>query len=347
MTVLSNTEYARCREKIVEGLEQIGFVDDLKGKKVLLKPNLLSPRTADSSVTTNPEFLGAVASVFLQRGATVSVGDSPARASAASVARVSGIEKVCNELSIPLVEFDEPVQVLLEKGVYRRFEIARPVLEADIVVNLPKLKTHSLTLVTFGVKNLFGCVPGSKKQGWHFRARNMSDFSRMLVELASYINPSLTIMDGVEGMDGNGPANGRKIYPGVIAISRDVFALDDAVASICGIKHSRVPILRIARELGFVSSYETVGDKIERIDLVLPETNYIAVYGARLLRRFVTKFPAIDHKRCIKCGNCESACPAGAITLESMKIDYSKCITCYVCHELCPENAILFRRRLL
>lgn len=345
VAILNSPEYAKCREKIAEGFDLLNFDDDVREKKVLLKPNLLSARTPDSSVTTHPEIVRAVAEIFLRRGAKVSVGDSPARVSTITAARAAGIESVCRELDIPLVDFDDPVSVVLQEGTYRNFEIARPVLEADLVVNLAKLKTHSLTLVTFAVKNLFGCIPGARKQGWHFRARNMGDFSRMLLDLARYLKPSLTVLDGVEGMDGNGPSNGRKIYPGIVALSRNVFSLDDAIAELFQVKHSKVPLLRMAREENLVGEYEIVGDGPVPARLVLPETNYIAVYGAGFLRHFVTKFPRIDRKNCIECRNCEKACPVGAIEIDRFRIDYSKCITCYVCHEICPENAIVFKRR--
>jgi formate hydrogenlyase subunit 6/NADH:ubiquinone oxidoreductase subunit I len=101
----------------------------------------------------------------------------------------------------------------------------------------------------------------------------------------------------------------------------------------------------MAREEGLVDEYEVVGDAPVPSRLVLPETNYIAVYGAGFLRHFVTKFPKIDKKKCIECRSCEKACPVGAIDIDRFRIDYSKCITCYVCHEICPENAIVFKRR--
>ncbi|WP_214061419.1 MULTISPECIES: DUF362 domain-containing protein [unclassified Mesotoga] len=346
VAVLSSPEYARCRKKISEGLDLIEFNETLQGKKVLLKVNLLSARSPENCVTTNPAFVRAVAEIFLERGAKVSIGDSPASVSTAVAAHASGIASVCEDLGVPLVDFDDPVPVVLEHGTYRSFEIARPVLETDLLVNLPKLKTHSLTQVTFGVKNLFGCVPGVKKQGWHFRVRNMKEFSVMLLDLAGYLKPSLTIIDGVEGMDGNGPSNGRIIRPGIIGISEDVFALDDAIAELFGVINSKVPILRLAREKGLVGNYKVVGDEVEPKKLSLPETNLIGVYGASLLRRLVTKFPKIDRKKCVSCRVCERACPAGAIDVSRFNIDYGKCIACYVCHELCPEDAIVFRRRI-
>lgn len=318
----------------------------MRNKKILLKPNMLSARAPAQAVTTHPEVVRAVASIFLELGARVSLGDSPAGVSTEVAAHASGIAQVCEELSIPLVDFDDPVSILLERGTYRRFEIAGPVLEADMVVNLPKLKTHSLTQVTFGVKNLFGCVPGARKQAWHLRVRNMTDFSLMLLDLASHLKPALTVLDAVEGMDRNGPSNGRKIHPGILAISSDVFILDDAVAELFGVNHSKVPILELAREMGLVEPYEVLGDDLKPEKLVLPETNLIAVYGANFLRRFATKFPLIDRSNCVSCRKCERACPAGAIELETFTIDYRKCITCYVCHEVCEKNAIHFKRRL-
>lgn len=346
VAILSSPEYKKCREKISEGLDLIGFDETLRGKKVLLKVNLLSARSPESCVTTNPLFVRAVAELFLGRGAEVSVGDSPASVSTSVAGYASGISQVCKELGIPLLDFDDPVQIVFDEGTYRSFLISKPVLETDLLINLPKLKTHALTRVTLGVKNLFGCVPGAKKQGWHFRVRNMKEFSKMLLDLAVHLKADLTVIDGIYGMDGNGPSNGRIIKPGIIGMSRDVFALDDAIAELFGVNHSKVPILQIARDRGLVGDYDIVGDEVHPEKLLLPETNFIGVYGAAILRRIVTKFPKIDRERCRSCRVCENACPAKAIDINRFAIDYNKCITCYVCHELCPEDAIVFTRRL-
>jgi len=319
------------------------------GDKVLVKPNLLAARSPEEAVTTHPSIVDAVLSLLLDLRAKPVLGDSPASGKTLYVARVAGIESVCKKYNVPVVGFDEGVQVRSKEGVYRRFVVAREVLEAESMINLPKLKTHSQMTITLAVKNTFGCIVGSAKQKWHFRAKDRNAFADMLIDLHRVIAPSLNILDAVIGMDGNGPSNGRIISPGFVAGSRDGFALDDSIIRMLKISPRFVPVASRAIRRGIVPYYDVVGDPMtygQRFTLPATAPLTFVPFG-RLLRRLATKFPSISASRCRRCGLCESHCPADAISVDNGAIDYKKCITCYVCQEVCPYDAVVFRRILL
>jgi uncharacterized protein (DUF362 family)/NAD-dependent dihydropyrimidine dehydrogenase PreA subunit len=255
---------------------------------------------------------------------------------------VTGVEDVCERLGVPCVPLDDPVEVSGE--VFQKIKISRKVLEADKVVNLPKLKTHSQMVMTLGVKNTFGCVVGLEKSSWHMRAKNYDDFANLLIDIHQIVSPVLTILDGVEGMEGNGPTNGKKKHFGLVAVSKNAFALDDAVCKALGIDHV-VYTVQHARKRRVVPDYEIVGTFHASIQL--PSTVSTLDRLSRTFSRFFVKYPKIDTRKCVKCRLCEERCPASAIDISSQRIDYQKCIRCYVCHEVCPQDAIKLVRRLV
>jgi len=177
-------------------------------KKVLVKPNLLSPRKPDEHVTTHPLVVKAVLEFLLALGVKPVVGDSPAVGNLERVARISGIKDVCDELGVELVPFEDCV--IVDGEIFRNIKIAKVVFEVDGVVNLPKLKTHSQMMMTLGVKNTFGCIVGIEKSSWHLRAGTDENFAKLLIDVHRVVSPILTVLDGVWGMEGNGPSNGEK-----------------------------------------------------------------------------------------------------------------------------------------
>ena len=336
----------RALEKIFSLLDVRGLFK--RGDRVLLKPNLLSARPPEEAVTTHPAVVDAVLSILLDAGIKPVLGDSPASGRTVNVARVAGLESVCKKYGVNTVSFDEGVPIKTDKGIYRRFVVAREVLETDSIINLPKLKTHSQMTMTLAVKNTFGCIVGSAKQKWHFRAKDRNAFADMLIDLHNIVAPSLNILDGVVGMDGNGPSNGRIISPGLIAASTSGFALDDYTVRIMGVNPRVVPTAFRAIQRNLIPLYEVMGDSYEyRRRFTLPATaplTFVPFVG--FLRRFTTRFPAISGSRCTKCRTCEKHCPVNAISVDNGTIDYRKCITCYVCQEICPYDAIAFKRSI-
>ncbi len=133
---------------------------------------------------------------------------------------------------------------------FGHLRLSQEAMEADAVINLPKVKSHTQLTLTLGVKNLFGCVPGKMKAWWHMEAGNPNRFGEMLVETARAIAPDLTILDGIIGHEGNGPSGGEPRFLGLLGASRDVFALDQAGVEILQVDPLAVPTVAAAQRLG-------------------------------------------------------------------------------------------------
>ncbi|MFA5354372.1 MAG: DUF362 domain-containing protein, partial [Thermodesulfovibrionales bacterium] len=224
---------------------------------------------------------------------------------------------------------------------FKKLEIARDAMETDLLINLPKLKTHAHMLLTLGVKNLFGCIVGMRKPEWHLRTgvdREM--FAKLLVRICQAVNPSVTILDGVLAMEGQGP--GRSGIPreiGVIVASTDTFSLDITAARLVGVPPEEVLTNRIALEEGLVD-----GELPEVKDYKLPDQSPL-IFGPQQLHGFMRKHliqrPECNDTICRHCGECWRYCPAKAITDDKkIRFDYEKCIRCYCCVEVCPYGAL-------
>lgn len=328
------------------------------GARVLLKPNLLRPATPEQVVCPHPELVRAVAQSCIDAGAArVRIGDSPGISTARRVAEKSGIAQVARELGIEVVEFEDTATVPTPEGfIHRQFTIAAEVLRSDIIINIAKCKTHAIMGLTLAVKNLYGVLVGKQKARWHFQCgRDHRFFARLLVELAYTVNPALSIVDAVVGMEGNGPGNGTPRHLGFIAASRDMLSLDRIVADIVGFSPDAIPTFAAARDMGFDIATEhihVVGDRIEDVAVrnLRPASHMhvegplpVRILGA-LLRRWMTTRPAVDPERCRSCGMCAQVCPASCISFPHKGgppvFDEQRCIRCFCCQEICPDGAI-------
>jgi uncharacterized protein (DUF362 family) len=236
-------------EKLLAPLGGMGaFVKP--GDRVLLKPNLLTGARPQKECTTRPEVVYAVAKMVLAAGGKPFLGDGPAFGSALGVAKANGYLPLLEELNLPVVEF-HGTRYQTVSDTFDHLRLSREAMEADVVINLPKVKSHVQLTLTLGVKNLFGCVPGKMKAWWHMEAGKDADrFGEMLVETARAIGPDLTIVDGILGHEGNGPSNGEPRLLGVLGASTDVFALDRAFVELLQIDPQRISTQRAANRLG-------------------------------------------------------------------------------------------------
>jgi len=328
------------------------------GDRVLIKPNLLKASPAANAVTTHPEIVRAAIRLAHEAGGVVQVGDSPGFGDLRKVCEKSGLLEVIQQEGAALQGLEEAVE-RKNRGQFHRFEISRAVVEADVVINLPKLKTHGMTTLTGAVKNLFGCIPGKRKVQWHFNTGvNHDAFARMLVELCALIQPRLTIMDAVIGMDGNGPGSGDPFSIGLVLAGRDPVALDVVSGAIVGVDPALLTVVRAAAAAGIG---ETVLDRIRLYgeenlaDLVvkgfrLPPQEHlewrVPEWSRRFLKEALTTRPVIDNGACIQCGICRAHCPQGAIDEKDgrLAIRYRDCIRCFCCQEFCPQGAITVGR---
>jgi uncharacterized protein (DUF362 family)/Pyruvate/2-oxoacid:ferredoxin oxidoreductase delta subunit len=325
----------------------------LAGQTVLLKPNLLAARDPARAITTHPVIVGAAIDYFQGLGARVSVGDSPAGA-VRGVRRVwenTGMLEICRCKGAEIVNLEAGGWV--SKSVSdRTYEIARSVYDFDRIVNMPKLKTHILTLMTASIKNMFGCVPGFRKSVLHVAHPDPGSMSRALVDIFSLVKPWITLVDAVDVMEGNGPSSGRVRHLGLLAAGDDCVALDAVLAEIIGLNPARVPTTWEAARRGLG---EVQGDRIE---VKGPEIGSLAVkdfdvpanwkfflipgFLGRLLARYVWVRPVVRREVCTGCGECVAICAAGAINLSSGRagVDDRMCTSCMCCHEACSVGAI-------
>ncbi len=220
------------------------------GDRVLLKPNLLTGARLGKECTTRPELVYTVAQLVLDAGGKPFLGDSPAFGSAKGVAVANGYMPLIAELNLQIVDFHGK-RYQTASDTFNHLLLCKEVMEADVVINLPKVKSHTQLTLTLGVKNLFGCVPGKMKAWWHMEAgKDANRFGQMLVETAQAINPDLTILDGIIGHEGNGPSNGEPRHLGVLGASSNVFALDRAMVEILKVAPDAVPTVAVQARLG-------------------------------------------------------------------------------------------------
>jgi len=221
-----------------------------KGDRVLLKPNLLTAGRVGKECITRPEIVYCVAQLVIEAGGKPFFGDSPAFGSARGVAEANGYLPLMEELNIPIVEFHGQRYETQSKA-FNHLRLSKEAMEADVVINLPKVKSHMQLTLTMGVKNLFGCVPGKMKAWWHMEAgKDEKRFGEMLVETARAINPDLTIADGIIGHEGNGPSGGEPRQLNVLGASADVFALDRSIVDMLNVDPALVPTVAASQRLG-------------------------------------------------------------------------------------------------
>jgi uncharacterized protein (DUF362 family)/Pyruvate/2-oxoacid:ferredoxin oxidoreductase delta subunit len=362
----SSVSIVKCQsydeEKVLGGLRQsidlIGGIGAFvkQGSRVLLKPNLLYGKSPEKAVTTHPAILRGMIQIVREAGGVPFIGDSPSVGGLMRTAEKAGIKAVGEEMRCPLVEFDKPVLPAKRKGkIFKQLEIDQTVLEADVIINLPKFKTHSLTLLTLGVKNLFGCVPGPRKALWHLKAgEDRKAFAQILVDIYQVIQPSLTILDGIVGMEGNGPNSGRPIPLGLILASRDSVSLDQIACDLVGISRESLLTNRVAIEQGLgKDGIEVVGERVEDVriphfqfpTLSQPDWN-LPGFLRRALKNALASKPVVQEEMCNACGRCSEICPPKALVRKEKDLvfDYGRCIRCLCCLEVCPEGAISIKQ---
>lgn len=241
-------------------LEPLGGMTTLvkPGDRVLLKPNLLTGARPGKECVTRHEIVYCVAQMVRQAGGHPFLGDGPAFGTARGVAIANGYQPLLDQLNLPIVEFQGKRYETVSQA-FNHLLLSKEAMEADVVINLPKVKSHAQLTLTMGVKNLFGCVPGKMKAWWHMEAGKDRDrFGLMLVETARAIDPDLTILDGILGHEGNGPSGGEPRQLNLLAAATDVFALDYTVAAILAVDPETVPTLVAAQQLGLCSSLNTI-----------------------------------------------------------------------------------------
>lgn len=332
-----------------------------QGTRVLIKPNLLMRRTPDEATTTHPAFIASLVRAVKKRGGKVTIADSPGgpytRAALRGIYAATGMGDMAEREQVTLNETTDAVERVNENGVRcHSFQIIRPVAEADVVISAAKLKTHAMTGYSGVVKNLFGSIPGLAKPEFHYRFPDKKDFGHMLVDLCETIRPTFSFIDGIVGMEGNGPSGGQPKAAGITGAALNPHALDLVMARIIGFSATEVPTLSAAIERKLcpaeIGALEVTGERVETLltpfekpdsaSLDFMETIHMPAFLRKPLKRLFTPRPVIMRSACIGCGKCAESCPRHVITIRDKKaqIAYAHCIHCFCCHEMCPVKAI-------
>ncbi|MCX7028167.1 MAG: DUF362 domain-containing protein [Spirochaetes bacterium] len=363
VALLSCPDYGRERLDglIREAAEAAGF-PEIGGKRILVKPNILKAAVPEKAVCTHPEFLGAVLRFLKSKGAArIVAGDSPAWQGGRAAAKTSGLFDAASSEGVEWVELSTG-EARQSPGAHlvRGFALAAALDDCDLVVNLPKLKTHRLMKYTGAIKNLFGLVPSLGKSGFHLRFPDSADFGTMLVDLAASVPHCFTFMDGIVAMEGEGPGDGDPYALGIILASSDLAALDWTAASCIGYDPCRIPYLvdalqRTGRdpekpsiEVGPRSVAELAAVDFRLLPYEMKgqaDIRAIPSFARSFLKKILADRPIFDPRRCESCSACVKVCPAKALELRKensnrILIDDEACIGCFCCHEVCPAHAI-------
>ncbi|WP_024865061.1 DUF362 domain-containing protein [Butyrivibrio sp. FCS014] len=356
--------------------ESLSLCDGLSfvkpGMKVAIKVNLVSAMDPEKAATTHPALLKRLCELLTERGAQVTLGDSPGGlftpAFVGNVYRACGLNDLVRDgvslnqnFSVKNGEFPEAVSL-------KSFSYTGWLDDADVIINFSKLKTHAMMGMSCAVKNMFGTVPGTTKPEYHMRFPEEKAFANVMVDLNEYFKPVLYVVDAIDGMEGNGPTAGEKRHIGCILASKRPYALDLVCGHLIGMGIKDVQTLLVAKERGLgpenISEVEILGD-LKPEDAKIPDFkratihqsitfegggvfNTIKSWGVKIA--FNTK-PLVKRDECIGCKKCFETCPAKAITMvpapnktgkngQIPQIDRSKCIKCFCCQEFCPVGAM-------
>ncbi len=334
------------------------------GQRVLLKPNLLGGFPVERAVTTHPAVVRAAILLVREAGGLPVVGDSPGIGSLPLVARACGLTPVLEETGTDLVDLSEPRDY--EVPGYRigpRLTLAKALSEADVLISLPKLKTHGQMTLTASLKNQYGLIPGALKTQWHFRLQEPRWLAALILDVNRAARPALTILDAIVAMEGQGPSSGRPRFLGALLASADLAAADTVACHLIGQDPMRVPLLVAASEQKFGATdlsririegedwrrlrtpdfekIEQLTDLMRMLPLPRPALNWV--------RRQWTIVPRIVDGRCTQCGLCEEHCPVTPAAIHpgeppAERVEDDRCIRCYCCHEFCPSQGIELHR---
>ena len=359
------------KEKIRDSLDLLGGIDYLikKDEKVFIKCNCVGPFDKKMGITTHPIFVQAVIQLVKEKTNNIIIGDNPATRDITYTLKKTGIYDVIQEENIKIFNGKELVKITNSNPkIYSDFEVSKEMMEVDVLINLPKLKTHTLAYMTVAQKNFFGFIYGLNKAGWHVKASNPLEFGEAINDLYGAIKENfidkkiINICDGILGLEGEGPSSGGiSKYANAIITSYDAVSLDRIAAEVVHLDNKKCFITSIANERkygdGNLENIELLGDSLDEfkdIHFLAPKDS-LSSFGLRLLkikplRNLFLEHPIINHDLCIKCGECAKICPPKTMKIEPNKypkLQNTKCIRCWCCAEVCPQNAIEKSKRPL
>ena len=353
--------------KLLDDNLHFNFLDS---NKILLKPNLLR---SNKDACTQISFVEGVIFYLKELGVSlenVFIGDSPGQIKkfASDVAKDIGLYEICEENGIQFVDFekDAPIIEIIQDAIRMKdFRVAKVVHDCDILINMPRLKTHIEATITGAIKNYWGIIPGGLKAKYHLLGKNAQQFGEVLADNYSWVRENkpnrLTVYDLDKIMEGSGgPAAGKISEWNLILVGTDELALDTIALEIGKYKAKNVPHLKSAMErglgIGDLGDIEIIGISLEEAKEQVPRFNvpgnkfsrFISYMATRTAYKYLKKIPKLNKTKCIMCGECAQICPAEAIDFKKNNYPiFSRkiCISCLCCAEMCPETAIEGRNR--
>lgn len=328
------------------------FPVNVTGKRVLIKPNVLRASEAKEHIVTNPSVLAAVVDhVERMKPESLIVGDNPGLVSYGANEesfRKSGLLEASKGYYRNIG--DDSVQVAFNPAFMPNVSVSRAALDADVIISLPKFKTHGLTVMTGAIKNSYGLLPGAQKAALHKAAGSPGRFHEVVAEVFRLRPPDLFIVDAVIGMEGNGPASPDLREIGLCLASENGIALDAVIAYMMGCEPGLLRFLQRAKELGLgdydLQKIAIMGELRTLPNFRLPPLGGEAILGNHAIQSLIhdrtTLRPRVDPELCTGCGTCVAQCSVSALSIgETVPVvDADACISCFCCQELCPEKAV-------
>ncbi len=360
-------EVSSVEKTLRDGFDLLGGDEYLKklipyNSKVLLKPNMLSVERSGSPVITHFAVFEALIRILKDYSTNISFGDSPGFGDSKKAAERSGMLEVAKRYNVKFEDFKEAIHVKHDDSILcKSWNISKAAYESDVLITLPKLKTHGMAYFTGAIKNQFGCIPGTQKATWHTRMPDANNFCKMLLDLNSLLRTDFAILDGIVAMQGNGPKNGEPYNLNTIVMGESLTAVDSVAVRLIGYDNPLdIPVLKEAYDYKWDAvlpqDIKVLGESIE--DLKVNDFNlcrkggnfyFISPTVTSFLRQMIAPYPYLMHDKCISCSRCREVCPEDPKVIKMISKDKEKlvpswqmssCIRCFCCQELCPTGAI-------
>lgn len=353
---------------ICKSFDALGIASDLKPEmKVVLKPNFVLAKSPQFPATTHPIVIKAVATWLREHGITnITLAESSGGPYTPEymkhIYHVCGVDVLKDILTLNTDCSAQTVHCENLDFTNKSFHMITPIVEADYIINLCKLKTHAMTGYSGGIKNLFGVIPGLEKPQMHYRWPKQDTFSRMLLELAQTVAPQVTVIDAIDAMEGNGPTGGDSHPLYMLLAARDFYTQDYFAAGLMGIDPMEISMIRQAVELGLAKPDEIqlVGDEVPEgltpfkrpdarsLDFSGKMPKFLQKPFTAIASKLLKSYPQLQKDKCIGCGKCAESCPMNIIDIKNKKAVFRRkgCISCFCCQEMCPMKAISVKKAL-
>lgn len=363
-------DFSLVKQKIKEIMDELDLLNKINANsKVFIKLNCVGPFDYSLGITTHPVILKAVLELVKEKTNNIIVGDNPATRDITFTLKKCGLYDIIKQYDANIIDGKIFTKIYNDNPkIYSTFEVSKQMIDTDVLINLPKLKTHSLAYMTVAQKNFFGLIYGLNKSAWHVKANNPLEFGDAINDLYGAFLQSFKdkvlvhICDGILGLEGEGPSTGGKPKKAnAIIASYDAVSLDRVACELVHLDYKKLFINQIANERkygeGNLENINILGDSLDEfkdINFIPPKDSLsnigLKILKIRFLRNLLLEHPIIDKNKCIKCGECAKICPPKTMTIKPKQTPSLKsinCIRCWCCAEVCPQNAISKSKRPL